>query len=745
MEMEIMAAELTSLTTQTPWYRLERGPAALEGIAPEMLTGMLEQLLLIRQFEEKLLKLSVAGILHGPAHCSIGQDGAAVGAMSVLGSADKINGTHRMHHQFLAKALNHARPAGYDPLRQEIPESMLEVVYRTYAEILGLTPGYCGGRGGSMHLRYPEAGIFGSNAIVGGNPSHAVGYAFADKLQGRDQVSVAFFGDGATQSGAAYEAMNLAALYGTPTIFFIENNLYAVSTHVSEQTRETRLSARGLSLGVPAIEFDGMDVIAARLAMEKAREIISQDKGPVLLEAQTYRYYHQSGAVKGSSFGYRDKDEEARWAERDPAHHFPQELKAAGIVDAAGVARLGARAAEMIDKALDRLLENYGNEKTQRIRGELWPDPADVDVGIRGDLSELAGRAAVELADRKPSDLEDARFVEVISQAMLRNMERYDNIFIIGEDVHRLRGGTAGATKNIGERFPDRLIGAPICENGFTGLALGAALNGMRPVVEIMYPDFALVAADQLFNQIAKVRHMFGGKFPVPLIVRSRVSAGTGYGSQHSMDASGLFAQYPGWRIVAPSTPYDYIGLLNAAMACEDPVLVVEYNDLFKQTGLVPKDDWDFIIPLGKARIARPGTRCTVLTYGTMVGASCKAAEACSVDAEVIDLRSLDPLGLDWQTIEDSLRRTHALLVVEQTARGTSIGSRVVSDAQSRLFDLLDHEIVHVTGANGSPVVSKVLERAALASQEDVERALRRIDAELGSQPQGAQKARAVL
>ena len=313
-----MTSRLTPLKTKTPWSHLNTTPADLSEVAPRELLVMLEQLTLIRRFEEKLLKLSVAGILHGPAHSSIGQEGAAVGVMSELGSEDKINGTHRMHHQFLAKALNHTTPADYDPLSDELQDAHREVVYRTYAEILGLTPGYCGGRGGSMHLRYPEAGVYGSNAIVGGNPSHAVGYAFADKMRGSNQVSVAFFGDGAMQSGAAYEAMNLAALYKTPTIFFVENNLYAVSTHVSEQTRETRLSARGLSLGVPAIAFDGMDVMAARLAMQEARRIIQKDGGPVLLEAQTYRFLHQSGPLKGSAFRYREKSEEEAWQERDP-------------------------------------------------------------------------------------------------------------------------------------------------------------------------------------------------------------------------------------------------------------------------------------------------------------------------------------------------------------------------------------------------------------------------------------------
>lgn len=727
-----MASNLVALKTKTPWWRLTTTEADTRAIDTSTLVLMLEQLLLIRRFEEKLLKLSVAGILHGPAHSSIGQEGAAVGAMSVLRSTDKINGTHRMHHQFLAKLLNHATPPDYSPLTDPIPESMREVVYRTYAEILGLTPGYCGGRGGSMHLRYADAGVYGSNAIVGGNPSHAVGYAFADKLRHTDAVSLAFFGDGAMQSGASYEAMNLAALYGTPTIFFVENNLYAVSTHVSEQTREPRLSARGLSLAIPSIEFDGMDLIAARVAMQKALQIIKKDGGPVLIEAKTYRFMHQSGPLKGSAFGYREKAEEEMWMSRDAVQTFPAQLKAIGVIEEGDIARINARADDLIDGALSRLLEHYGDEQAQRINPALWPDPGEVDKGIRGDLSELDGYRTQELEAVPAGELKEAKFLEVISLAMLRNMERFDNVFILGEDVHRLKGGTSGATKNIGDRFPDRLIGTPICENGFTGMALGAALNGMHPVVEIMYPDFALVAADQLFNQIAKVRHMFGGSFAVPIIVRSRVSAGTGYGSQHSMDASGLFAQYPGWRIVAPSRPYDYIGLLNAAIACNDPVLIVEYNDLFKKTGLVPIDDWNYIVPFGKARIARAGKRCTILTYGTMVDRCCDVAEKTGIDAEVVDLRTLDPLGLDWSLIESSVKKTNALLIVEQTARGTSIGSRIVSEAQSRLFNWLDHEILHVTGSNAAPVVSKVLEQAALASENLVEDALRTIDTNRG-------------
>ncbi|EKF44516.1 transketolase, C-terminal domain-containing protein 1 [Nitratireductor indicus C115] len=723
----LQSKSLKKRSTGTPWWELQVSDADMRKVERTELVRMLEQLLLIREFEERLLDLSTAGILHGPAHASIGQEGAAVGAMSALGSTDKINGTHRMHHQFLAKALNHAAPKGYSPLETPFPEELVDVLFKTYSEILGLSTGYCGGRGGSMHLRLPEAGVLGSNAIVGGNLPHAVGYAFADKQLGRKDISVAFFGDGAMQNGATYEAMNLAALYRTPTVFFVENNLYAVSTHVSEQTREYRLAARGQGLGIPSIEFDGMDVIAARRAMELARQIIDDEGGPVLLEAKTYRYLHQSGALKGSAFGYRDKEEEEAWGLRDPATAFPAQLEKLGIIEAGAAETLKERVAEAVRNVLERLVENYGDEQRQKIRASLWPDPSRVEEGIRGDLKELAGQKHREVEDIEEKDRIEAKFIDVISQTMLRNMEKFETLFVLGEDVHRLRGGTAGATRGIAERFPDRLVGTPISENGFTGLALGAALNGMRPVVEIMYPDFALVAADQLFNQVSKVRHMFGGDFAVPVVVRSRVSQGTGYGSQHSMDASGLFALYPGWRIVAPSTPHDYIGLMNAAVACDDPVLVVEYSDLFQERGMIHATDWDYVVPFGKARIARPGNSCTILTYGPMVSTCCAVSERGGFDAEVIDLRTIDPLGVDWETIAESVRRTNALMIVERTTRGTSIGSRMVSDAQSRLFDWLDHEIIHVSGTESSAVVSKVLEEAAFAGAEAVEEALKQL------------------
>src|SRR5262249_41302459 len=201
------------------------------------------------------------------------------------------------------------------------------------------------------------------------------------------------------------------------------------------------------------------------------------------------------------------------------------------------------------------------------------------------------------------------------------------------------------------------------------------ALDGrFRPVVEFMYADFMWVAADQLFNQIGKARHMFGGGGAVPLVLRSKVAIGTGYGSQHSMDPAGIFATSAGWRIVAPSTPFDYVGLMNSALNCKDPVVVLEHVDLYASIGDAPVDDLDYMLPVGKAALRRSGSAVTVISYLAMVNYCLEALADDGIDADVIDLRWLDRASLDWDTIGTSIQKTNRVVIAEQGARGTSYG-----------------------------------------------------------------------
>jgi 2-oxoisovalerate dehydrogenase E1 component len=257
------------------------------------------------------------------------------------------------------------------------------------------------------------------------------------------------------------------------------------------------------------------------------------------------------------------------------------------------------------------------------------------------------------------------------------------------------------------------------------------AIDGRaRPIVEFMYADFMWVAADQLFNQVAKARHMFGGSGSVPFVLRSKLAAGTGYGSQHSMDPAGILTTAAGLRVIAPSNPFDYVGLMNTALACEDPVVVLEHVDLYTSTGIAPVDDLDYRIPVGKAALRSEGIDVTVISYLSMVGHCLEAlTEVPEISADLIDLRWLDRASLDWDTIARSVKKTNKVLIVEQGAIGTSYGGRLADEIQRRSFDWLDAPVERVTGGEASPSISRVLERAAIARTSEVVTALRRIAA----------------
>ncbi|HEY4019224.1 MAG TPA: thiamine pyrophosphate-dependent enzyme [Pseudonocardiaceae bacterium] len=714
------------LVAGAPWIQLRATRQDWEDADGDVLLRLLGHAQWIRSFEEYVLELAGQGLVHGPAHSSIGQEGGAVGSVLSLRGDDYVNGSHRGHHQFLAKAFGHVAK----PKSGELPaldDDVRMVLRRTLAEICGLADGFGHGRGGSMHLQWREAGAMGTNAIVGGGVPQAAGFAWNQRNAGTDAVTVTYFGDGAVNIGSVLETLNLAAAWKLPVCFFIENNQYAVSTHVDESTAEPRLSARGLGVKIPSWRVDGMDPLAVHLAMTEALAHMRAGNGPTVIEAEVYRYFHQNGPYPGSAFGYRAKSEEQAWRDRDPIDLLRGHVIRRGLATEDELDASRDEVVRTLRELGDTFLET-GPDGKSKIKDSAWPDPAFADVGIRGDLSELDGS---RYAEADTIQVTERRFIDVISDVIARRMETDQRVVVLGEDVHRLKGGTNGATKRALEQFPDRVLGTPISENAFTGLGGGMAIDGRtRPIVEFMYADFMWVAADQLFNQVAKARHMFGGEGSVPFVLRSKLAAGTGYGSQHSMDPAGILTTAAGLRVVAPSNPFDYVGLMNTALACDDPVVVLEHVDLYASSGTAPVDDLDYRIPVGKAALRRTGGAVTVISYLSMVNHCVEALEETGISADLIDLRWLDRASLDWDTIERSVRKTNRVLIVEQGALGTSYGGRLADEIQRRLFDWLDAPIERVTGGEASPSISKVLERAAIARTEEVVSALRRITEE---------------
>ncbi|MGW1915308.1 alpha-ketoacid dehydrogenase subunit alpha/beta [Streptomyces sp. NPDC002076] len=718
------------LRAASNWVELRATDRDWDNVDGDDLRRMLSHLLWIRSFEEYVLELAGQGLIHGPAHSSIGQEGGAVGSVLPLRSSDVINGTHRGHHQFLAKAFAYVADAPSGSLAKITP-GVRTVLERTLAEICGLERGFCRGRGGSMHLQWREAGAMGTNAIVGGGVPQAAGFAWAHQRAGTDAVSVTYFGDGAVNIGSVLETFNLAAAWKLPVCFFIENNQYAVSTHVSEATAEPRLSARGLGFNIPSWRVDGMDPVAVQLAMQEALDVMRSGGGPTIVEAEVYRFFHQNGPYPGSAFGYRDRAEEKSWRERDPLEMLKRQLLRRALATREEIDQAAVDIATTMSDIGDELLEPVpdGKPGQRRIKASEWPESTFVDVGVRGDLSEFDEGVRFEEAESFTGATDTVKFIDVVSKVMQRRMAQDDSIVVMGEDVHKLKGGTNGATKNLAENFPGRILGTPISENAFVGLSGGIALDGRyQPVAELMYADFMWVAADQLFNQVAKARHMFGGDSDMPFVLRSKIAAGTGYGSQHTMDPAGVLATAPGLRIAAPSTPFDYVGMMNAALRCKDPVVVLEHVDLYNSSGIGPVDDFDYCIPVGKAAFRRRGQDLTVISYLSMVDRCLEALDAVeTVDADVIDLRWLDRAGVDWEAIEESVKKTNNVLIVEQGAVGTSYGGWLADEIQRRLFDWLDQPVQRVTGAESSPSISKVLERAAIAGTEEIIARLRQI------------------
>lgn len=690
-----------------------------EKIEKKTLLKMLELIYLIRNFENTILDLKEQQLVNGPVHTSVGQEAVASGCGIALKKKDLLGSTHRAHHHFLGKSLPFYYPDGYDPASHEFSSEMQECVERTMGEIMGLRIGWCGGRGGSMHLRNEEAGIIGTDAIVGGGIAMTTGASWAQKIRGTGTISVAFLGDGAVNQGILLESANMAKLWNIPVVFFVENNLYAVGTSTRESSSTEHIAQRALAFGMDGIIIDGMDPAAIYLLIREIRNILERKAMPFFVEAKTYRFYHHAGRSPGSTFGYRSREEESEWLKRDPTTTFPGKLIALGLLTGEEDDFIKNKTIRSIQKALSRVTVLDGGKR--KIPDDLWPDRESLHIGAPGSGEELSG---IKYSEKKDfSRFTKLTFVNVMSQVAARNMEKDSSVVVLGEEVANLGGGAYSATRFPLKKFPERVFNTPISEAGFTGIAFGASLCGIKPIVEIMFPDFALVSADQLFNQIAKLKYLYGGRVAVPLVVRTRIATGLGYGAQHSSDPGGLFAMFSGWRIVAPSNPFDYVGLFNTAMVSNDPVLIMEHHSLYREKGEVPRDNLDYFIPFGKATVFKRGDDLTVITYQRGVKIMERVAGALNekgIDVECIDLRCLDYPSIDYDTIGESVKKTGRVIIIEEAPKSMGIGARVADELQLRFFRHLKSPIEHINSLDVPLPVSKRLEEEVLIDEEKV-------------------------
>jgi pyruvate/2-oxoglutarate/acetoin dehydrogenase E1 component/TPP-dependent pyruvate/acetoin dehydrogenase alpha subunit len=676
-----------------------------QGLTKEELMGYLRQVMEIRALENNIANLLSKAVLKGASHLYAGQEAVAVGAVSALRDDDLITSTHRGH--------GHAHAHGDKVART--PEAKQEHYNKMMAEVLGKSGGYCKGKGGSMHIADVEHGNLGATGIVGGNIPVAVGAALAQKLQGSDRVVVCFFGDGATNTGNFHESLNMASLWDLPVVFVCENNLYAMSVPWAKASKLPDVSSRACAYGIPGETVDGMDVLAVRGAVAQAVERARRGEGPTLIEAKTYRWY---GHSHSDPRAYRTRDEEADWKKRDPITVMKENLEAVKL--------LNEPEFEELENAVDHKLE------VAMGYSEASPEPkaTDVDTDVFAPSKFTAADVEAErrLRERIRQDgagLRQISYAQALQEAMREEMQTDPRVFIMGEDVG-LYGGAYGATRDLFAEFGElRVIDTPISEATIGGAAVGAAMAGMRPITEIMYVDFTPLAMDQIANQGAKNRYMFGGKTSVPMVVRTEGGAGRAIAAHHSQSLESLWTHFPGIYVVMPSTPYDAKGLLKAAIRDDNPVMFIEHKMLYKEKGPVPEEE--YFIPFGVADVKRPGKDVTLVTYSRMVLRALAAAEQLAqegIDVEVIDLRTLKPLDID--TIVASVRKTGRLVGVTEAYENTSFINEVMAQVNEKAFDWLDAPMIRVASANVPVPRAEILEDQAIPNEGRIMAACRK-------------------
>ncbi|MCK4422617.1 MAG: thiamine pyrophosphate-dependent dehydrogenase E1 component subunit alpha, partial [Candidatus Omnitrophica bacterium] len=427
MKLERKEMKKKKLRTDFNWQHWSSTEADLKKMDPLIISRMLFDIFLINEFEHAVLKLQDDDCVWGPVHTSVGQEGVAAATIAALKKDDKIAGTHRAHHQFISKAINYILNESWDPIKEDLPQEVNQVVKRTLAEIMGLAPGYCGGRGGSMHLRYEEAGILGTNAIVSGGVPMATGAAYAEKYKKSSNVVVCFLGDGAVNQGAFHEACNLAGLWRLPIIYFIENNLYAVATHVEKTCAIKDISLRASSYNMDGFIVDGHDVTAIYKTMKAALAQIRKRGKPCIIEAKCYRHYHHAGDQPGSGFGYRSKAEEKEWLKKDAVANL---LIKAGLLSKKNVQRIKKTAKESVFRAVE---ECTTADTPRVIRPELWPEPKTISFGIRSDGEELEGVNYREKGDFE--NFKEIIFSDAIAAVTEQWIEMDENVIELGEEV----------------------------------------------------------------------------------------------------------------------------------------------------------------------------------------------------------------------------------------------------------------------------------------------------------------------
>ncbi|MEX1054951.1 MAG: dehydrogenase E1 component subunit alpha/beta [Rhodothermales bacterium] len=569
-----------------------------------------------------------------------------------------------------------------------------------------------GGRQMSEHYGIRKLNIMTTSSSVAAQFLPALGFGMAINRRGEDAFVYVSGGEGATSQGDFHEAMNWSARIKAPVLFFIQDNKFAISVPVKDQTAGgTPYKLAAGYEGMKRMRVDGTDFFKVAAAAKTAIEYIRAGNGPVFLVADVVRLLPHSSSDNHAK--YRTPEELAEDKKIDPIARLEMTLIEAGLLSEETIARLQKEVALEVDEAA----------KWATKQADPEPESATTHV-----FSETPNK--LEFEKSKPSGKPQV-MVDAINQAMKEEMKRDERIIVYGEDVGGDKGGVFTATRDLTAMFgPDRCFNSPLAEASVVGTAVGLAASGFKPVVEIQFADYIWPAMQQIRNQVAPFRYRSNNLWSCPMVIRVPCGGYIHGGLCHSQNIEAIFGHMPGLKIAMPSIASDAKGLLKTAMRMDDPVLFLEHKALYRMAGArTPAADADYYLPFGKSRIAREGTDLTIVTWGMLVHKALSVAKQLEkeegVSVEVIDIRTIVPL--DSEAILESAKKTGRVLVAYEDHEFMGFGAEIASQIADLAFEYLDAPVRREAGAFTYIPYAHPLEKAVLPQDEDILRAAREV------------------
>ena len=662
---------------------------------------------LAREFDSRFELLLKTGRV-GKWYSEVGNEATTVAAGLALEAGDSLCSLHRDLGAILAVYLDPARTFpdfGFGSPDGKRPEPD-ELLYRLACQLLGRHEGFTQGVERSFHYSHlaPEAGIFhvGMISHLGAMIPVAAGCAFAHRRASSDRIAVNFIGDGGTSTGDFHEGLNMAAVWRLPLILVVENNRFAFSTPTSQQFACESLADRGVGYGIAAERVDGNDPDAMAAAMDRAVGRARSGGGPTLVEAMLGRMRgHSEG---DDSLKVVPPDQLESYLASDPVPGYRARLLADGVLNEERAEALEGQIRTRVESAIDRALDSE-TARPETAHRPVFAHPAEPAEGRDPHQPvTLGGEGATS-------------YVDAIHEALATAMVRDESVVLLGQDIGVFEGAFR-VTRGLHERWPERVFDTPIAESGTLGIAIGAALLGDRPVVEMQFADFITCGFNQLVNVAAKLFYRW--QVPCPMVVRLPSGGGVGAGPFHSQNPEGWFAHAGGLKVVCPATASDARALLLAAIEDPDPVVFCEHKYLYRRIKEVLPAEVS-AGRLGEARVRRLGTDLSIVAYGSSVWVAVEAAELLAeegVAAEVIDLATLVPL--DRETVLASVRKTNRALVVHEAELTAGFGAELAAVIADEGFAWLDAPVRRIAYPDRPSPFIKSLEKELLPNAEKV-------------------------